>query len=119
MKQTWCNMDMDSEQGKVFLGGISSETTEERLKEYFKTFGDVLEVVIVKDRLTGRPRGFGFLVFSDPAVADRLFLDSKHNIDGRMVSCFPCPLLFFSLDLKIYKLHVMTSSCFYLFSTNI
>lgn len=77
---------MDSEQGKLFIGGISSYTTEERLKDYFSNFGDVLEVEIKKDRITGRLRGFGFIVFADPAVADRVLLE-KHNIDGRMVTC--------------------------------
>eukprot|EP01018_Ginkgo_biloba_P013156 Gb_16979 [translate_table: standard] len=75
---------MDSDQGKLFIGGISWETTEERLKEYFKVFGDVVETVIMKDRITGRARGFGFVVFADPAVADTVVLE-KHTIDGRMV----------------------------------
>ena len=65
---------MDSEKGKVFIGGISFQTTEERLKGYFTTFGEVVEAVIMKDRLTGRSGGFGFLVFADPAVADCLLL---------------------------------------------
>lgn len=86
MKQIWCNME--SKQGRVFLGGIPWETTEERLKDYFMTFGDLVEVVIMKDKFTGRSRGFGFLVFADPTVAERLLLDSKHNIDGRIVSFF-------------------------------
>lgn len=75
---------MDSDQGKLFIGGISWETTEDRLKDYFKSFGEVVEAVIMKDRTTGRARGFGFVVFSDPAVADRVVLD-KHIIDGRTV----------------------------------
>jgi len=97
---------MDSEQGKVFIGGISWETTEEKLKDYFKRFGDVVEAVIMKDRLTGRPRGFGFLVFADPAVADSLLLDSKHSIDGHMVSCFFYSFLFFCSVDKSEDLHV-------------
>ena len=59
------------EQGKVFVGGISWETSEERLKEYFSSFGQVLEAVIVKDRSTGRARGFGFVAFSDPIYCSR------------------------------------------------
>ncbi|KAL8150986.1 hypothetical protein V2J09_020794 [Rumex salicifolius] len=75
---------MQSDLGKLFVGGISWETNEERLKEYFSTFGEVVEAVIMKDRTTGRARGFGFIVFSDPSVADRVTKE-KHNIDGRMV----------------------------------
>ncbi|XP_050205797.1 heterogeneous nuclear ribonucleoprotein 1 [Mercurialis annua] len=75
---------MQSDNGKLFIGGISWDTNEERLKEYFGSFGEVVEAVIMKDRTTGRARGFGFVVFADPAVADRV-IKEKHNIDGRMV----------------------------------
>ena len=75
---------MDSDQGKLFIGGISWETTEEKLKDYFGSFGEVTEAVIMKDRSTGRARGFGFVVFSDPTVSDIVVLE-KHNIDGRLV----------------------------------
>lgn len=75
---------MQSDSGKLFIGGISWDTNEERLKEYFSSYGEVVEAVIMKDRTTGRARGFGFVVFADPAVADRV-VKEKHNIDGRMV----------------------------------
>ncbi|XP_071726017.1 heterogeneous nuclear ribonucleoprotein 1-like [Rutidosis leptorrhynchoides] len=75
---------MQSDLGKLFLGGISWDTNEARLKEYFSSYGEVLETVIMKDHTTGRARGFGFIVFSDPIVAERV-TKQKHNIDGRMV----------------------------------
>ncbi|MCI33189.1 heterogeneous nuclear ribonucleoprotein 1-like, partial [Trifolium medium] len=46
-------------------------------------YGEVKEAVIMKDRTTGRARGFGFVVFIDPAVAE-IVIKEKHNIDGRM-----------------------------------
>lgn len=76
-------MEMDS--GKLFVGGISWETTEERLIDYFQTFGEVVEAVILKDRVTGRSRGFGFIVFASASVAERV-LKGRHVIDGRAVS---------------------------------
>lgn len=75
---------MDSDHGKLFIGGISWETTEEKLKDYFKAYGEVVDAVIMKDRATGRARGFGFVVFADPLIADRV-VQEKHSIDGRMV----------------------------------
>lgn len=92
LSETACGLcsEMDSEKGKLFIGGISWETTEDRLKDYFKRFGEVVEAVIMKDRTTRRARGFGFVVFADPAIADRVVLD-KHTIDGRTVSC-PSPV---------------------------
>ncbi|KAG2721993.1 hypothetical protein I3843_02G093200 [Carya illinoinensis] len=75
---------MDSDQGKLFIGGISWETTEEKLKDYFENYGDVIQTVVMRDKTTGRPRGFGFVVFADPSVLDRVLLDI-HTIDGRTV----------------------------------
>ncbi len=76
--------EMDSDQGKLFIGGISWETTEEKLRDHFQAYGEVAEIVVMKDRATGRGRGFGFVVFADPAVADRVVTE-KHTIDGRTV----------------------------------
>ena len=76
---------MESDFGKLFIGGISWDTDESRLKEYFGQYGEVVEAVIMRDRITGRARGFGFIVFADPAVAERVVMD-KHMIDGRTVS---------------------------------
>ncbi|XP_010270160.1 PREDICTED: heterogeneous nuclear ribonucleoprotein 1-like isoform X2 [Nelumbo nucifera] len=75
---------MESDLGKLFIGGISWDTNEDRLKEYFKSYGEVVEAVIMKDRTTGRARGFGFVVFADPTVAERVVME-KHTIDGRTV----------------------------------
>lgn len=75
---------MEMETGKLFIGGISWDTNEDSLKEYFQTFGEVVEAVIMKDRATGRARGFGFVVFADTAVAERV-VKAKHMIDGRTV----------------------------------
>ncbi|KAF5944183.1 hypothetical protein HYC85_018260 [Camellia sinensis] len=75
---------MEMEPGKLFVGGISWDTNEDRLRDYFQIFGEVVEAVIMKDRNTGRARGFGFVVFADPAVAERVVRE-KHMIDGRAV----------------------------------
>ncbi|OIV91849.1 hypothetical protein TanjilG_17841 [Lupinus angustifolius] len=75
---------MEMDPGKLFIGGISWDTNEDRLRQYFQNFGDVVEAVIMKDRTTGRARGFGFIVFADPSVAERVVME-KHVIDGRTV----------------------------------
>jgi RNA recognition motif-containing protein len=77
--------EMEGDAGKLFIGGISWDTNEDRLREYFDKYGEVVEAVIMRDRATGRARGFGFIVFADPAVAERVIME-KHMIDGRMVS---------------------------------
>ncbi|WOL12935.1 heterogeneous nuclear ribonucleoprotein 1 [Canna indica] len=75
---------MDSDEGKLFIGGISWETSEDKLKDHFASYGEVLDAIVMRDKATGRPRGFGFVVFSDPSVLDRVLQD-KHTIDGRTV----------------------------------
>ncbi|XP_057479367.1 heterogeneous nuclear ribonucleoprotein 1-like [Actinidia eriantha] len=75
---------MDSDEGKLFVGGISWETTEDKLRDHFGHYGDVTQIVIMHDKATGRPRGFGFVVFADPSVLDTVLQD-KHTIDGRTV----------------------------------
>lgn len=59
---------MDSDQGKLFIGGISWETSEEKLKDYFGNYGEVVLTSVMREKLTGQPRGFGFVVFADPSV---------------------------------------------------
>ncbi|MFA5779542.1 MAG: RNA-binding protein [Elusimicrobiota bacterium] len=53
----------------IYVGNMSSEVTEEDLKEAFKAFGEVTSVNIIKDKATGLPRGFGFVeMVSDEAT---------------------------------------------------
>ena len=102
---------MDSDQGKLFIGGISWETTEDKLKDYFGQFGDVIQAVIMRDKLTGRPRGFGFVVFSDPASVDSVLQD-KHTIDGRTVSPINPPLYFLGFGFCGYSFVFFQDSSF-------
>lgn len=45
----------------IYAGNLSQELTEDELREAFAAFGEVASVVIIKDRFTGVPRGFGFI----------------------------------------------------------
>jgi len=45
----------------IYVGNLSPEVTEEELRKEFMAFGQVKSVVIIKDRDSGRPRGFGFV----------------------------------------------------------
>jgi RNA recognition motif-containing protein len=46
---------------KIYIGNLPSEVTEQELREEFAAFGEVTSVNIIKDRYSGRPRGFGFV----------------------------------------------------------
>ena len=45
----------------IYVGNLPREVTQEELRKEFMTFGRVTSVVIIKDRDSGRPRGFGFV----------------------------------------------------------
>ena len=75
---------MEAEPGKLFVGGISQETTEETLKDYFGTYGGVKESGIIRDRNTSNGRGFGFVTFKDPSVVNNVLRD-EHIILRRTV----------------------------------
>jgi RNA recognition motif-containing protein len=45
----------------IYVGSLSYEVTEEDLKEAFEAFGQVESVKIIKDRYSGRSKGFGFV----------------------------------------------------------
>jgi RNA-binding protein Musashi len=78
---------MESDEAKLFVGGISRETSEQTLKKHFDGYGTVLGSSIAKDRLTRNPRGFGFVWFSDPSAALKALQDS-HVILGKTVTFF-------------------------------
>jgi len=70
---------------KLFIGGLSWETKEQGLKDYFGKFGEVEAVNIKTDPNTGRSRGFCFLVFKEVSSVDAVVNHGDHIIDGRKV----------------------------------
>ncbi|KAH0738648.1 hypothetical protein KY290_037353 [Solanum tuberosum] len=75
---------MDSDEGKLFVGGLGWDIKEDKLRDYFTHYGEVTHAIIMRDRVTGLSRGFAFVVFSDPSVIDAI-LQENHTIDGRPV----------------------------------
>jgi len=71
---------------KLFIGGLAWHTDENALRQKFEEFGTVDEAVVVKDRDTGRSRGFGFVRFTDDAAADQA-IAAMNNVefDGRTI----------------------------------
>eukprot|EP01130_Rhizamoeba_saxonica_P011451 TRINITY_DN475_c0_g1_i1.p1 TRINITY_DN475_c0_g1~~TRINITY_DN475_c0_g1_i1.p1 ORF type:complete len:498 (-),score=100.61 TRINITY_DN475_c0_g1_i1:2147-3640(-) len=69
---------------KLFVGGIPLTITEEMFLDYFKKFGEVSETQIVKDRSSGRSRGFGFVTFRNVDVMENV-LQIPHKIHGKVV----------------------------------
>ena len=53
---------------KIYVGNLSSEVTEEELRQEFEAFGGVESVNIITDKYSGRPKGFGFVEM--PSVSE-------------------------------------------------
>jgi len=72
---------MSNEEAKLFVAGLPDSISEEVLKQLFEaTGGKVVGVSLPKDRLTGRPRGFGFVTLATPQEAQA----ARDALDGSM-----------------------------------
>ncbi|KAE8631707.1 hypothetical protein XENTR_v10001283 [Xenopus tropicalis] len=75
----------NSRSNKIFVGGIPHNCGETELREYFKRFGVVTEVVMIYDAEKQRPRGFGFITFEDEQSVDQAVNMHFHDIMGKKV----------------------------------
>ncbi|XP_060227087.1 cold-inducible RNA-binding protein isoform X1 [Meriones unguiculatus] len=77
---------MASDEGKLFVGGLSFDTNEQALEQVFSKYGQISEVVVVKDRETQRSRGFGFVTFENIDDAkDAMMAMNGKSVDGRQI----------------------------------
>ncbi|PWA93321.1 G-protein beta WD-40 repeat-containing protein [Artemisia annua] len=70
---------------KIFVGGLLAETTEKDFKDYFEKFGKVIDVVVMHDNITRRPRGFGFITFDAEDSVEEVMQKSFHELGGKLV----------------------------------
>ncbi|KAL9900484.1 ribonuclear protein at 97D isoform 1-T1 [Glossina fuscipes fuscipes] len=70
---------------KLFIGGLASYTTEESLKEFYNQWGKVVDVVVMRDNMTKRSRGFGFITYTKSYMVDKAQENRPHVIDGKTV----------------------------------
>lgn len=71
---------------KLFVGSLPWAVDDQKLADLFSQYGKVLSAVVLKDKMTGRSRGFGFVEMEDDAAADEAM--SKLNgsdIEGRNI----------------------------------
>lgn len=72
---------------KLFVGNLSFNTTENDLQDTFAAHGTVLEANLMMDRVSGRPRGFGFVTMGTQEEAQKA-IDALNgaSIDGRALT---------------------------------
>ncbi len=71
---------------KLFVGGLSFNTTDDGLRDGFARFGTITEAKVISDRDTGRSRGFGFVTYDAPASAQAAMAEMNGtDFDGRTI----------------------------------
>jgi RNA recognition motif-containing protein len=76
--------------GRLFVGGLSRDTTAEDLRQAFGEIGSVIDAVVVMDRATGSSRGFGFVTMQDRKDVPKAIkaLDGA-DLQGRHIAVNP------------------------------
>ncbi|OBS70202.1 hypothetical protein A6R68_01255, partial [Neotoma lepida] len=72
--------------GKLFIGGLNTETNEKALEAVFGKYGRIVEILLMKDRETNKSRGFAFVTFESPADAKDAARDMNgKSLDGKAI----------------------------------
>ena len=72
---------------KLYVGNLSFETTENDLQDLFEQHGQVAEVALMTDRMTGKSRGFAFVTMNDKAeAAAAISATNGKEMNGRTIS---------------------------------
>ena len=69
---------------RLFVGGLSVETTDSSLRSYFERYGDLVEAAVILDKRSKQSRGFGFIAFAFGHVPENILVD-QHIIDNKTV----------------------------------
>lgn len=71
---------------KLFVGGLSWDTTEDTLRNHFAQVGPVASAQVITDKFTGKSRGFGFVEMTNPDDAQKAIADlNGSQLDGRSI----------------------------------
>ncbi|CAH8578690.1 unnamed protein product [Heterobilharzia americana] len=77
--------DNDDDSRKLFVGGLSWETSENDLKEYFSRWGKVTQCIIKLDRFTGNSRGFGFVTLESEDCVSKVLSVPEHWLKNKKI----------------------------------
>lgn len=70
---------------KIFVGGLSISTTAEMMRLFFSQFGEVADAVVMRDPVSNRSRGFGFVTYAEPESVEKVQRARPHIIDSKTV----------------------------------
>jgi len=78
-------MDANEQHRKLFIGGLSYKTTKEALHKYYEHWGELVDSVVMQDKMTAKSRGFGFVTYRYGDALEKAMSDRPHEIDGKQV----------------------------------
>ena len=73
---------------KMFVGGLSLNTSDDSLRDYFIKWGEISDTVVMKEPGTKRSRGFGFVTYVSSKSVDECLQDKPHIVDDKEVRIF-------------------------------
>ncbi|XP_078432443.1 uncharacterized protein LOC144704080 [Wolffia australiana] len=79
--------DRDPAHRKIFVHGLNWTTTADTLRSFFGQYGEIEECKIVTDRITGKSKGYGFILFRHRRTSRLALREPQKSIDGRMTAC--------------------------------
>jgi RNA recognition motif-containing protein len=66
---------------KLYVGNLSFDVADEELEAAFSEFGEIVSATVVRDRISGRSRGFGFVEYTDEESAEK----AKAELNGKEI----------------------------------
>lgn len=75
---------MDSK--KLYVGNLPWAVTNESLHDMFASYGEIVEAIVISDRMSGRSKGFGFVTFANEADAEKAVAEMHDKeLEGRKI----------------------------------
>jgi len=69
---------------KIYVGNLPYSVSDKDLKEMFSSYGEIVEAVVIKDKYSGRSKGFGFVTFADEESAQKAVSEmNEKEVQGR------------------------------------
>ena len=84
-KQKTADASSNGESDTVFIGNLSWDVTEEQLAEAFAECGEVTSARIITDKQTGKPKGFGYVTFTETSATHQAIEKSGMDLGGREI----------------------------------
>ena len=70
----------------IYVGNLPQAMTKDKLESLFKEFGEIENVKVIKDRFSGRPKGYGFVEMPSNSEADKAIKAlNGNNLDGSFI----------------------------------